>query len=100
MVGGCGISINDFGYLTPRESSIIFNSNIDKQRLQERENWERIRWQTTWLINVGLKEIHRKTPEQTFPFSWDKKDESIRESTPEDFKRLAKKWENLKIISN
>lgn len=97
MVGKCGITPNDFGYLTPRETSIIFNAWFENQENKELEKWERVRWQTTCLINIQLKRGDRQQPTQMFPFPWDQKElqEEIKESTREDFEKLKKKWENV-----
>ncbi len=97
MVGKCGIAPKDFGYLTPRETSIIFNAWFENQENQELEKWERVRWQTTCLINIQLARKDRTQPHQMFPFPWDQKElqGEIKESTREDFEKLKKKWENV-----
>jgi hypothetical protein len=97
MVGKCGIAPNDFGFLTPRETSIIFNSWFEYKENKELEEWDRVRWQTTCLINIQLKIGDRQSPKKMFPFPWDKKDlqQEVKESTREDFEKLTKKWKNV-----
>jgi len=95
MVGKVGIRPNEFGYLTPYETSLIFNSWLDQQTTLQRNEWDRTRWQTTYLIHIHQKEIHRKDPQKMFPFPWDEKTKTGSNTIPstrERFEELKKKW--------
>lgn len=93
MVGKVGINPNEFGLLTPRETSLIHNAWIEHQTFSERQQWERVRWQTTYLLNIQLKEKDRQTPNKFFPFEWDNETTiEIKPSTRKRFEELAKKW--------
>jgi len=45
--------------------------------IQQRDEWERMRLQTTALINIHLKKGKKIKPEKFMPFDWDRENEPM-----------------------
>ena len=43
------------------------------ENLRQRQHWERVRWQTTYLINIQLEKGKKIKPTDLAEFEWDKK---------------------------
>jgi len=58
--------------MTDREFFNMHSGFLDYTQINQRQEWERMRLQTTALINIHLKKGKKIKPEKLFSFDWDK----------------------------
>ena len=63
------------------------------ENIREKSKWERVRWQTTLLLNIQMAKGKKIKPTDLIEFEWDKKDKKI------DYKKLKAKAEYIKKMS-
>jgi len=63
------------------------------ENIRERSRWERVRWQTTLLLNIQMAKGKKIKPTDLIEFEWDKKDKKI------DYEKLKAKAEYIKKMS-
>jgi hypothetical protein len=68
--GQVGLMPSDFYDLLPREWTNLVNGWNDRENRSEQMKWERVRWQTTILLNPHTKK--RIKPKELIVFPWEK----------------------------
>ena len=85
-----GMSPKEFYDYLPKYFWLKLEGNIEAENLKERKEWERLRWQTTLLLNVHMSKNKTLKPTDLIEFEWDKKDVEV------DFEQLKAKAEFIK----
>jgi len=81
--------------MTPLEFDSFYKGAINTYENKEQQQWERMRLQTWFLINVQLERKKQiKKPEKLIKFPWEKID--IPKFTHEQKEEIKRKWEHLK----
>lgn len=79
MIGSCGMTANQAGWVSLREFDIRRNARFEK----DKEEWERARWQMFLAMQLSpyiKKHQKPKTPQGWIPFAW----ERVKEMNVED----------------
>ena len=66
---------------------------LDKEN-DDRREWERCRWQTTYLLNVHLPKSKHLKPQKLLPFYWEEEEETEKntyEETLFEYEKFMKK---------
>ena len=61
------------------------------ENLRQRQHWERVRWQTTYLINIQLEKGKKIKPTDLIKFDWDKKTKEQQKITAQELKQIMLK---------
>lgn len=69
--GQVGLSPEAFYDLTPRQWANKVSGWEAQINLIQQQEWERIRWQTTWLVNPHTKK--KLSPKDLMVFPWEEK---------------------------
>ena len=90
--GQLGMSSHEFLSSTPREFYNRLKGFFDFKKWEDRQNWERTRWQTWHLINVQLKKEDRiKLTDIVLPHEAEGRQKEQKE-TQEIRQATAEKW--------
>ena len=79
-------------FISPRAFLNKLDGFIEHEYEKEKQQWERIRWQTWVLMQPHVKSGTMNSPDKLIRFEWDKKDLRIELTDRE--KYILKKWEN------
>ena len=79
-------------FISPRAFLNKLDGFIEHEYEKEKQQWERIRWQTWVLMQPHVKSGTMNSPDKFIRFEWDKKDLRIELTDRE--KYILKKWEN------
>ncbi len=72
-----------------RAVAFRISAHYDKQNRHEIEEWKRIRWQTSILLNIQLAQKDRITPEKLLPLPGDeKKPAAAPKPTPHEYAKF------------
>jgi len=94
-MGQLGYTSDEFWDLTPREFWNALDGFFELKRVEDRNEWERCRWQTCWLLNIHIDKNKRIQPRDLVEFEWDKGEKTTVEiPTREEFERLKAKYSN------
>lgn len=74
-VGLLGMSEEEYKNATLRTLFNAIAAYSELEDLRQRHEWERIRWQTTALINIQLQKKDRLTTTKLLPLPWDGENE-------------------------
>ncbi len=85
--------------LTPRAFwNAVDGYWLDKEN-DDRREWERVRWQTCYMINIQLPKNKQVQPQKLVTFEWEEKESKVKRSTYEEtqfeYEKFMKK-QNLK----
>ncbi len=72
-LGFLNMSLNEFWDFTPRQFQLKLDAKKEYEDLLQRFEWERIRFQTTALINKDRKRNHQIKQKDLIEFDWEKK---------------------------
>jgi|TARA_R110000787_G_scaffold87489_3_gene186379 hypothetical protein len=84
--------------LTPRVFWNAVDGYWDNQQTIDRKEWERVRWQTTCLINVQLPRGKQITIHKLIKFDWEKDDITNEMDDYNTVKKEYEKYENIKKL--
>jgi len=87
--GQLGMSVDEFYNMLPKHFWNKMDGFYKLENIREQQNWERVRWQTTLLLNIQLPKNKTMKPTDLVEFDWDKKLEV-------DFDKLKAKAEFIK----
>ena len=84
------LSVSEFYDMIPRQFFNMLEGYQEVRNNQEQSDWQRIRWQTTLLINIQLERGKRIKPTDLIQFDWEKEEKEI------DLKKLKERAEYMK----
>lgn len=87
------LSVSEFYDMIPRQFFNMLEGYQEIRNNQEQSDWQRIRWQTTLLINIQLERGKRIKPTDLIQFDWEKEEKEI------DIKKLKARAEYIKKIN-
>lgn len=94
-----GMQLSDFFILTPTEFAEVWRYNIDRQKNEEYDRWNMMRYHATIMLQPNLKKGSKLTPEKLLPLEGDKKLAAPVVSKEERKRRLKKRLEQIKSLS-
>ena len=71
------LSVSEFYDMIPRQFFNMLEGYQEVRNNQEQSDWQRIRWQTTLLINIQLERGKRIKPSDLIQFDWEKEEKEI-----------------------
>ena len=71
------LSVSEFYDMIPRQFFNMLEGYQEVRNNQEQSDWQRIRWQTTLLINIQLERGKRIKPSDLIQFDWEKKKKKL-----------------------
>ncbi len=87
------MGVNEFYDYLPKHFWNKLDGFYELENIRERSKWERVRWQTTLLLNIQMAKGKKIKPTDLIEFEWDKKNKKI------DYKKLKAKAEYIKKMS-
>jgi hypothetical protein len=67
---------------------------LDAKKYDNQSEWERIRWQTFYLLNIQMDKKHRlKKLQDLCKFEWEINKNKVPSLNQEQIKKIAKKWQ-------
>ena len=87
------MGVNEFYDYLPKHFWNKMDGFYELENIREKSKWERVRWQTTLLLNIQMAKGKKIKPTDLIEFEWDKKDKKI------DYKKLKAKAEYIKKMS-
>ena len=88
------LSVNEFYDMIPRQFFNMLEGYQEVRNNQEQSDWQRIRWQTTLLINIQLERGKRIKPSDLIQFDWEKEEKEI------DLKKLKARADYKKKLND
>lgn len=68
-----GMTSGEFWDSTAREFFLRMKAFFDYQTFLQNQEWQRIRWQTTILVNIKLPKAKQIKPQDLFKFDFEQK---------------------------
>lgn len=87
------MGVNEFYNYLPKHFWNKLDGFYELENIREKSKWERVRWQTTLLLNIQMAKGKKIKPTDLIEFEWDKKNKKI------DYKKLKAKAEYIKKMS-
>lgn len=87
------MGVNEFYDYLPKHFWNKLDGFYELENIREKSKWERVRWQTTLLLNIQMAKGKKIKPTDLIEFEWDKKNKKI------DYKKLKAKAEYIKKMS-
>tara|TARA_R100001244_G_scaffold126111_1_gene96414 strand:- start:3580 stop:3855 length:276 start_codon:yes stop_codon:yes gene_type:complete len=84
------MGVDDFYDMLPKHFWNKLDGFYELENMRQRQEWERVRWQTTLLLNIQLPKNKTLKPKDLMDFDWEKKTDEV------DFKKLKTKAEYIK----
>ena len=83
--------------MTFREVIMAMQGSNRQFEIEQQFEWERLRWQTTLLLNVHTAKGKSLKPKDLLEFPWEKDEEvkPVRKQLTELDKTLFLKWDNM-----
>lgn len=94
-LGQLGWSPDQFWNATPREFWNALEGNYEQEQFRQRQQWERTRWQTVWLLNVHLTKNSQVEPKDLIEFPWESERKPAEIPTDDDVKRILERDKKL-----
>jgi hypothetical protein len=88
--GQLGMSVEDFYDMMPKHFWNKMDGFYKLENIRGQQEWERVRWQTTLLLNIQLPKNKTIKPTDLIQFDWDEKEKEV------DFDKLKAKAEFIK----
>tara|TARA_R100000315_G_scaffold22073_1_gene8111 strand:+ start:2716 stop:2997 length:282 start_codon:yes stop_codon:yes gene_type:complete len=85
-----GMRVDEFYDMLPKFFWNKMDGFYELENMRQRQEWERIRWQTTLLLNIQLPKNKTMKPTDLIKFDWDSNGKEV------DFEELKKKAEFIK----
>ncbi len=82
--------VDEFYDMLPKFFWNKMDGFYELENMRQRQEWERIRWQTTLLLNIQLPKNKTMKPTDLIKFDWDSNGKEV------DFEELKKKAEFIK----
>ena len=83
--------VEDFYDMIPKHFFNKLNGFFELEQMRERNEWERTRWQTCYLLNIQIAKGKKLKLTDLIEFEWDKKEDV-------DFEKLKNKAEYIKKL--
>ena len=83
--------VEDFYDMIPKHFFNKLNGFFELEQMRERNEWERTRWHTCYLLNIQIAKGKKLKLTDLIEFEWDKKEEV-------DFEKLKNKAEYIKKL--
>jgi len=87
------MSVKEFYDMLPKHFFNKLNGFFDLEQMRERNEWERCRWSTCYLLNIQIAKGKKLKLTDLIEFDWDKKKEEV------DFEELKNRAEYIKKLS-
>ena len=87
------MGVNEFYDYLPKHFWNKLDGFYELENIREKSKWERVRWQTTLLLNIQMAKGKKIKPTDLIEFEWDKKEKKI------NYKKLKAKAEFIKKMS-
>ncbi len=87
------MGVNEFYDYLPKHFWNKLDGFYELENIREKSKWERVRWQTTLLLNIQMAKGKKIKPTDLIEFEWDKKEKKI------NYKKLKAKAEYIKKMS-
>ena len=84
------MQVDEFYDMLPKFFWNKMDGFYELENMRQRQEWERVRWQTTLLLNIQLPKNKTVKPTDLMKFDWDSKGKDV------DFEELKKKAEFIK----
>ena len=84
------MSVDGFYDMLPKHFWNKLDGFYELENMRQQQEWERVRWQTTLLLNIQLPKNKTIKPKDLVEFDWDKKTSNV------DLKKLKAKAEYIK----
>lgn len=84
------MGVDEFYDYLPKHFWNKMDGFYELENQRQRQQWERIRWQTTYLLNIQLPKAKTLKPKDLIEFDWDMKKSKV------DFEKLKAKAEYIK----
>jgi hypothetical protein len=88
------MGVNEFYDYLPKYFWNKLDGFYELENIREKSKWERVRWQTTLLLNIQLPKGKTLKPKDLIEFHWDKNDKKL------NYEKLKNKAEYIKNMSN
>tara|TARA_Y100000401_G_scaffold18864_1_gene12710 strand:+ start:123 stop:404 length:282 start_codon:yes stop_codon:yes gene_type:complete len=85
-----GMRVDEFYDMLPKFFWNKMDGFYELENMRQKQEWERIRWQTTLLLNIQLPKNKTMKPTDLIKFDWDSNGKEV------DFEELKKKAEFIK----
>ncbi len=82
--------VDEFYDMLPKFFWNKMDGFYELENMRQKQEWERIRWQTTLLLNIQLPKNKTMKPTDLIKFDWDSNGKEV------DFEELKKKAEFIK----
>ena len=84
------MGVDEFYDYLPKHFWNKMDGFYELENQRQRQEWERIRWQTTYLLNIQLPKRKTLKPKDLIEFDWDDKKSEV------DFEKLKARAEYIK----
>ena len=71
------MSVEEFYEMLPKHFFNKLNGFFDLEQIRERNEWERVRWQTCYLLNVQLPKGKHLKLKDLIEFEWEEKTKKV-----------------------
>jgi len=89
-----GMSVEEFYDMIPKHFFNKLDGFFELEQLRDRSAWERIRWQTCYLLNIQLPRGKQLKLKDLIHFAWEKDDKKSKI----DYKKLKARAEYIKKL--
>ena len=86
------MGVDEFYDMIPRHFFNKLDGFFELEQLRDRSDWERIRWQTCYLLNIQLPRGKQIKLKDLIRFDWESKDAKV------DYDKLKKRAEYIKKL--
>ncbi len=88
------MSVEEFYNMIPRHFYNKLDGFFELEQLRDRSHWERVRWQTCYLINIQMPRGRSLKLTDLIKFDWENKRDKV------DFDKLKNRAEYIKKLSD
>lgn len=89
-----GMSVEGFYNMIPRHFFNKMEGFYDLEKARDRSEWERVRWQTCYLLNIQLPRGKQLKLKDLVEFDWDKK------TKQKNYEKLKNRAEYIKKLED
>ena len=86
------MSVEEFYDMIPRHFFNKLDGFFELEQLRDRSDWERVRWQTCYLLNIQMPRGKSLKLKDLIRFDWESKDAKV------DYDKLKKRAEYIKKL--
>tara|TARA_R110000744_G_scaffold139964_3_gene251123 strand:- start:2126 stop:2407 length:282 start_codon:yes stop_codon:yes gene_type:complete len=88
------MKVDEFYEMFPKHFWLKMDGFNDLENMRQRQEWERCRWQTAYLLNPHTGKGKTIKPTDLIEFEWDKTKSEV------DFEKLKERAEYIKKLDN